>query len=193
MKLVMATRNRKKLRELREILTDLGIEVVSQQEIGFDLEVEETGTTFEENARLKARAVMEASGLPAVADDSGIAVDALGGRPGVYSARYGGVETDAGRNALLLREMEDRTDRGAAFVAAVCCVFPDGREITVRGECRGQLLREERGTGGFGYDPLFYLPEFGMTMAEMTPEAKNGISHRGRALRLLKAELEQIL
>ena len=193
MRLVMATHNQKKLREMRAILTDLGIEVVSQQELGLDLEPEEDGQTFEANARIKAMAVMRATGLAAVADDSGLAVEALDGRPGVYSARYGGLDTDEARNRLLLREMGGVENRRCSFVSAVCCVFPDGREITVRGECPGRLLTEPRGEGGFGYDPLFYMPEIGMTMAEMSPEVKNNVSHRARAMVKLKRELEKLL
>ena len=140
MKLVMATRNSKKLKELQAILLDLNIEVISEKEAGIDIEVEETGTTFEENARIKAMTVMLATGIATVADDSGLELRALGGRPGIYSARYGNVNSDEERNELLLKEMADKEDRAARFVSAVCCVFPDGKEITVRGECCGELL-----------------------------------------------------
>jgi len=194
MKFVLASNNPKKLKEMREILSELGIEVISQGEAGVNIEVEETGRTFEENALLKAAAVMEATGLPAVADDSGLMVDALGGAPGIYSARYGGDEcrTDAERIEYLLRNMGDTDERGASFVSTIACVFPDGRRIITRGECTGLILREPRGSGGFGYDPVFYLPEYNMTMAEMSPEQKNKISHRAKALNNLKKELGKI-
>ena len=163
MKFVLASNNIKKLKEMREILSELGLEVISQAEAGVNIEVEETGSTFEENAVLKATAVMEATGLPAVADDSGLMVDALGGEPGIYSARYGGEEckTDAERIEFLLRNMEDTDNRSASFVSMIACVFPDGRRIVTKGECTGLILKEPRGSGGFGYDPVFYLPEFG--------------------------------
>ncbi|MGI5971366.1 MAG: RdgB/HAM1 family non-canonical purine NTP pyrophosphatase [Oscillospiraceae bacterium] len=189
MKLVIATHNKKKLLELKDILGSLSVEVLTQEEAGTDAEAAETGDSFEENARQKAEAVMLATGLPTVADDSGLEVMALGGLPGVHSARYGGETTDEGRNKLLLREMEGMKDRSAKFVSAVCCLFPDGRSITVRGECEGVLLEEPRGEGGFGYDPLFFIPEEGMTMAELPPERKNEISHRAKALRKFKEEL----
>ena len=194
MKFVLASNNPKKLKEMREILSELGIEVISQGEAGVNIEVEETGRTFEENALLKAAAVMEATGLPAIADDSGLMVDALGGAPGIYSARYGGDEcrTDAERIEYLLQNMGDTDERGASFVSTIACVFPDGRRIITRGECTGLILREPRGSGGFGYDPVFYLPEYNMTMAEMSPEQKNKISHRAKALNNLKKELGKI-
>jgi XTP/dITP diphosphohydrolase len=137
---------------------------------------------------------MEATGLPAVADDSGLMVDALGGEPGIYSARYGGEEckTDAERIEFLLRNMEDTDNRSASFVSMIACVFPDGRRIVTKGECTGLILKEPRGSGGFGYDPVFYLPEFGVTMAEMSAEEKNKISHRAKALNNLKEELKRI-
>ena len=188
----MATRNNKKLRELRDILSGLNIEVISEAEAGIDIEVEETGTTFEENARLKANAVMLATKMAAVADDSGLEVRALGGRPGIYSARYGNMDSDEERNNLLLREMAGKEDRAARFVSAVCCIFPDGREITVRGECCGELLYEPRGAGGFGYDPLFYMPEQKMSMAELDSDLKNRVSHRAKALNKLYKELEKL-
>jgi len=194
MKFVLASNNQKKLKEMREILSELGFEVVAQSEAGVNIEVEETGSTFEENAMLKAMAVMEATGLPAIADDSGLMVDALGGAPGIYSARYGGEEcgTDAERIEFLLRNMGDTENRSARFVSTIACVFPDGGRIITRGECEGLILKEQRGSGGFGYDPVFYLPEFDMTMAEMTPEQKNKISHRAKALNNLKEELKKL-
>ena len=193
MRFVLASNNARKLEELRQILSQMGHEVLSQREAGLNLTVEETGTTFEENARLKARGASDALGLPVIADDSGLMVDALDGAPGVYSARYGGEGLDdRGRNALLLKNMEGKDNRSARFVCCICCRFPDGREITARGECPGQILEGPRGKDGFGYDPVFYMPEYGKTMAEMTPEEKNAVSHRGRALERLAAELRKI-
>ncbi len=189
---VLASHNRAKLIEMRDILGELGIRVLSQAEAGVDVEPEETGSTFEENALIKARAVMEASGMPAVADDSGLAVDALGGAPGVYSARYGGGHdrTDAERNALLLKNMENEEHRSAKFVSVIAVAWPDGRVVTARGEVCGEIAREERGSNGFGYDPLFLLPD-GRHMAELSSEEKNSISHRGNALRELKRILTE--
>lgn len=189
---VLASRNASKLREMRQILGELGIRVLSQQEAGVDVDPEETGTTFEENARIKALAVMEASGLPALADDSGLVVDALGGAPGVYSARYGGGHDrpDAERNAFLLKNMEQAEQRSAKFVSVIAAAYPDGRVLIARGEVRGEIAREERGENGFGYDPLFRLPD-GRHMAELTSEEKNAVSHRGNALRELKRLLTE--
>ena len=184
MKLVLASKNEHKLRELRNILGEYGLEVALQSEYGLDLDVEETGTTFEENSFLKAQAVMEASGMPAIADDSGVMVDALGGEPGVYSARYGGRQTDLDRTMYLLENMKDvpAEKRTAQFVSVITCVFPDGRKIVARGECPGTILFELRGNGGFGYDPVFYVEQLGKTYAELTDEEKNSVSHRARAL-----------
>ena len=193
MKLVLASKNKKKLAELNDILSHLGIEVCSEAEAGVDVEVEETGTTFEENSLLKAKAVMEASGLPAIADDSGLVVDALDGAPGVYSARYGGLDTDEAKNRLLLEHMKDvpEAERTAKFVSVITCCMPDGTVITARGQCAGVILFEERGEGGFGYDPLFYVPEEGKTFSELSPERKNAISHRGNALRLFAEKMKE--
>ena len=197
MKLVLASKNKKKLVEMNDILSHLGVEVCSEAEAGVDVEVEETGTTFEENSLLKARAVMEASGMPAIADDSGLEVRALGGAPGIYSARYGGEGKldDHGRNALLLQNMADVPDgqRQARFVSAIACVFPGESPLVVRGEVEGEILRAERGENGFGYDPLFYVPALGQTTAEMPAEQKHQISHRGRALRRMKEKLQERL
>lgn len=185
MKLVLASKNRHKLVELQTILGEMGIEVVLQSEIGIDVDVEETGTTFAENAMLKAKAVMEASGMAAIADDSGLMVDALNGEPGVYSARYGGMPTDLDRTMLLLEKIKDvpAEKRTGRFVSAIACALPDGREVTAQGVCEGNILFELRGTGGFGYDPVFYVPLLGKTFAEAGAEEKNAISHRGNALR----------
>ena len=185
MKLVLASKNRHKLAEMQTILGQLGLEVVLESEVGVDVDVEETGTTFEENALLKAKAVMEASGLAAIADDSGLEVDALGGAPGVYSARYGNKGSDPARTAFLLENMQDVPEerRTARFVSAIACALPDGRVVTARGTCEGTILFETRGDNGFGYDPVFYVPRIGMTFAEANGDQKNAISHRGNALK----------
>ena len=194
MKLVLASKNKKKLIEMQEILSALGVEVVLQSEVGVDVDVEETGTTFAENAALKAHAVCEACGLPAIADDSGLCVDALNGAPGVYSARYGGEGLDdVGRYRLLLENMRGQLDRRCGFVSAICCAFPDGDEITAQGECRGTLAYAPKGDGGFGYDPIFFVPELRKTFSQLTAEEKNEISHRGKALCAFKEELERYL
>ena len=193
MKLVLASQNQKKLKEMGDILSQLGVEVCLQSEAGVHVEVEETGTTFEENSLLKAKAVMEASGLPAIADDSGLCVDALGGAPGVYSARYGGEGLDdVGRYRLLLENMKGMP-RGAKFVSVITCCFPNGDVLTARGECPGTIAFAPQGEGGFGYDPIFFLPQLKKTFAQITPEEKNAISHRGKALELFRAELERYM
>ena len=194
MKLVLASQNQKKLAEMNRILTRLGVEVCSEAEAGVDLEVEETGTTFEENSLLKARAVMEASGLPAIADDSGLCVDCLNGAPGVYSARYGGEElTDEGRYRMLLENMRGQMTRTAKFVSVITCCFPNGDVLTARGECQGTIAYAPMGEGGFGYDPVFFVPELKKTFAQLTAGEKNAISHRGRALEAFQAKLEEYL
>lgn len=193
MKLVLASKNKKKLVEMNEILSHLGTEVCSEAEAGVDVEVEETGTTFEENSLLKARAVMEASGLPAIADDSGLCVDALGGAPGVYSARYGGPGLDdVGRYRLLLENMKGQP-RGAKFVSVITCCFPNGDVLTARGECPGTIAFAPQGEGGFGYDPVFFVPPLKKTFAQLTAEEKNAISHRGKALEVFQVKLEAYL
>ena len=194
MKMVLASKNPKKLLELQAILSAQGIEVVLESQVGIDVDVEETGTTFEENAFLKAHAVMEASGLPAVADDSGLCVDALNGAPGVYSARYGGPGLDdVGRYRLLLENMRGQLDRRCRFVSAICCCFPNGDRVEARGECPGTLAYAPKGGDGFGYDPIFFLPERKKTFAELTAEEKNAISHRGRALEAFGEKLKAYL
>ena len=185
MKLVLASKNAKKMVEMSDILSHLGVEVCGQAEAGVDVdvEVEETGTTFEENSLLKAKAVMEASGLPAVADDSGLCVDCLNGAPGVYSARYGGEGLDdAARYRLLLENMRGQMTRAAKFVSVITCCFPNGDVLTARGECPGTIAYAPMGEGGFGYDPVFLVPEKGKTFGQLTAEEKSAISHRGRAL-----------
>ena len=190
MKLVLASKNAHKLVEMRDILSQLGVEVVLESEAGVDVDVEETGATFEENAYLKAHAVMEASGLPAIADDSGLCVDALNGAPGVYSARYGGPELDdAGRYRLLLENLRGQLDRRGKFVSAICCCFPNGDRVEARGECAGTLAYAPKGADGFGYDPIFFVPGLKKTFAELSPEEKNAISHRGNALKAFREKL----
>ena len=195
MKVVLASKNPHKLVEIDAITRKLGIELILQSELGIDIDVDETGTTFEENSFLKAEAVMKASGLPALADDSGIVVDALNGAPGVYSARYGGdpTMTDHDRKMLLLKNTEQVPDgeRQAAFVAVITMVTPDGQVIQARGEIHGELTREPRGGNGFGYDPIFYYPGAGMTTAEMDPEEKNKVSHRANALKVFYEKMKE--
>ena len=197
MKFIIATNNKKKLREMGAILEKFGVEAVSLSEAGIESDVEETGVTFEENSRLKAVAAMQVSGLPAIADDSGLEVDALGGEPGVYSARYGGDKCadDTERYLYLLDNMKNVPDgeRSARFVSVITCVFPDGRELSARGEIEGEILREAKGEGGFGYDPVFYVPAEGMTTAEMSQERKNEISHRAKSLKIMAEKLEKVL
>ena len=194
MKFVLASNNQKKLKELRAILGEMGVEVISQKEAGIHTEPEETGTTFRENSLIKATAAMKASNLPAIADDSGLSVDALGGRPGVYSARYGGEGlSDTERYLLLLKNMENIEDRSAKFVSCISCAFPNGDTLDVQGECRGTILREPRGEGGFGYDPVFFSEEAGKSMGEMTAEEKNAVSHRGKAIRAFAPVLKEYL
>ncbi|MGM9640046.1 MAG: RdgB/HAM1 family non-canonical purine NTP pyrophosphatase [Faecousia sp.] len=195
MKVVLASKNPHKLREISAIVEPLDIQVVLQSELGVDLDVEENGTTFEENSFLKADAVMKATGLPALADDSGIAVDALNGAPGVYSARYGDDPSldDWGRLCLLLKNMEQVPEgqRQGKFVSVITMVYPDGRVIQARGEAHGEILREAHGTGGFGYDPIFYFPPLEKTFAELTAEEKNQVSHRANALKLFYEKLSK--
>lgn len=195
MKVVLASKNRHKLEEISKITEQFDIELVLQSELGVDIDVEETGTTFEENSFLKANAVMKATGLPALADDSGIAVDALNGEPGIYSARYGFDETldDWGRLQLLLKNTEHVPDgqRQAQFVCVITLVMPDGRTIQARGEVHGELLRAPAGEGGFGYDPIFYYPPYGKSLAEVSAEEKNRVSHRANALRVFYEKLKE--
>lgn len=194
MKFVLATQNPKKKAELSAILQDLGIEIVTEEELGLQVEVEETGTTFAENAAIKADAVMRAANLPAIADDSGLCVNALGGAPGVYSARYGGEGlSDAARYRLLLNALAGQTDRAAHFETAVCCAFPNGDHVTAHGECHGSIAFVPMGAYGFGYDPVFFVTEKRKTFAQLTATEKATISHRGNALRAFRAALEEYL
>ena len=191
-KIIAATKNKNKIREFKEILPDF--DIITQEEAGIDLDVEETGVTFRENALLKAKAIFEKSGIPALADDSGLEVFALGGEPGVYSARYGGEGlNDTDRLNLVLEKMKDVDDelRGAQFVCAIAFVTSD-KIYEAEGIFEGTIIREAKGSNGFGYDPIFYVPEMGKTAAEMTAEEKNSVSHRGKALRNLAEIIKSV-
>ena len=193
MKAVLASHNRHKIGELQAILAQKipGIEIVSLSAAGLEGDIVEDGNSFDENALIKARFAAR-SGLIGLGDDSGLCVSALGGAPGIYSARYSGEDAnDAKNNEKLLRELDGKPDRSAKFVCCIACVFPNGQELTVQGETHGEILESASGAGGFGYDPLFYVPQLKKTYAEMSAEDKNAISHRGRAIELLAAELEK--
>mgnify|MGYP004488918963 FL=1 len=193
-KIIFATGNEGKMREVRMILGDLGIQVISMKEAGVTAEAEENGTTFEENAIIKAKEIMEKTGEIVLADDSGLEVDALGGEPGIYSARYMGHDTSYHiKNNSLIERLEGKTgeERSARFVCAIAACFPDGRVLTTRGTMEGQIGYEEKGENGFGYDPVFYLPEYQCYSAELPLEEKNKLSHRGKALRLMKEALQK--
>jgi XTP/dITP diphosphohydrolase len=197
MKIVLASRNKKKIGELRTILSQYieGIEILSLDDVRIFGEIEEDGDTFEQNALIKAR-VAATSGYIGVGDDSGLCVDALGGARGVYSARYaGGHGDDEANNDLLLKNLEDKDDKSARFVCCIACIFPESygyEPIVVRGEVEGQIISQRRGEGGFGYDPLFYFPQFDKTLAEVTPEQKNSVSHRGNAIKALAEKLSKL-
>jgi XTP/dITP diphosphohydrolase len=188
---VIATNNGHKLQEIRDILENDRRKFISMKEAGIHTDPEENGSTFEENALIKARAACKASGLQALADDSGLEVDALNGEPGIRSARYC-EGSDADRVDFLLKKLEGvpAEQRGAQFVSAIACVYPDGTEFVVRGICRGEILRERHGNGGFGYDPVFWVPEEGESFSSMPQERKNAISHRANALEITRKELE---
>ena len=190
MKLIIASNNKGKIAEIKAILGEYFDEIVSLREAGIDHETVEDGETFLENAEKKAREIAEISGCCAIADDSGLCVDALGGAPGIYSARFCGYHgNDPENNRLLLEKLEGVTDRRAHYTAAIVLAYPDGKIVSAEDYFHGEIAHEERGTYGFGYDPLFYLPEHGCTSAEITPEEKNRISHRAKALRALVAKL----
>ena len=193
MELILASNNAGKLREMRQLLSEMGVKVLSQREAGCDFEVEETGSSFEENAFLKASAVTHATGRPAVADDSGLMVDALDGAPGIYSARFSGShdDSDETRCRYLLQKLEGVSNRRAKFVCCVCCTFPNGDILRARGECPGEILTQPRGDGGFGYDPVFRPDGYEQSMAELETDVKNQISHRGQAVRKFREELEK--
>lgn len=194
MKYVLATHNPGKLKEMGAILAQFGVEVVSPKDLGITVDVEETGTTFAENAMLKAKAICAAAKLPAIADDSGLCVDALNGGPGVYSARYGGEGLDdKGRYTLLLNNMRGQSTRAAHFTCAIACAFPNGDTLTAEGRCDGTIAFAPMGEGGFGYDPVFFVPEKAKTFGQLTAEEKSAISHRGKALKSFAEKLETYL
>lgn len=194
-RIIFATGNAGKMREIREILADFGGEILSMKEAGVSTDAEENGASYEENALIKARSVAEKAGDAVVlADDSGLEIDALGGEPGIYSARYLGEDTSYRvKNANLIERLAGVPEekRTARFVCAIAAVLPDGRELVTKAAVEGRIGYEEKGEGGFGYDPIFYVPEFGRTTAELSEEEKNQISHRGKALRLMKEELRK--
>lgn len=191
MKIAIATNNRKKLAEIRTVLGGFFEEMYSLDDLGISVEIEETGSTLTENALIKARAILGMTGLASLADDSGLMCDALDGAPGVYSARYAGEgHDDKANNALLLENLAGK-DRSAHFCSVIALCLPDGREFTAEGRVDGVILDAERGEGGFGYDPLFFSPELGKTFAEASPDEKNSVSHRGRALRNMESVVER--
>ena len=193
-RMIFATGNENKMKEIREILGALPLEILSMKEAGISADIVEDGKTFEENALIKARAICKLAGEMVLADDSGLEIDYLNKEPGIYSARYMGEDTSYHiKNKSLIDRLEGVPDekRTARFVCAIAAVFPDGKELVVRGTVEGIIGYEEKGENGFGYDPIFYLPERGCTTAELLPEEKNSISHRGNALRLMKDLLEK--
>lgn len=195
-RIVFATGNAGKMREIREILADMDMDIVSMKEMGIDIEIEENGDTFEENAVIKAKAVAKICGEIVLADDSGLEIDYLNKEPGIYSARYMGEETPYSvKNANLIKRLSGVPDeeRSARFVCAIAAAFPSGEVITAHGEIEGRIDYKEKGTNGFGYDPIFYIPSFGKTTAELSESEKNSISHRGEALNRIKEELRKRL
>ena len=193
-KIIFATGNAGKMREIRAILSDLGLPVLSMKEAGVDLDIVEDGKTFAENAKIKAMAVWKQTGGIVLADDSGLAVDYIGGEPGVYSARYLGEDTSYEiKNQAIIDRLADakEEERTARFVSAIAAVLPDGSELVTEGTVEGLIVHEPAGNGGFGYDPIFYLPEYGVTSAEIPIEKKNEISHRGKALEAMKKALKE--
>lgn len=195
-KIIFATKNKGKIKEINAIMSDMNVEVISMEEAGINVDVVEDGTTFQENAIKKAREIMEISGFITMADDSGLEIDYLDKAPGVYSARYMGEDTPYNiKNSKILDIMKDVPEekRTARFVSVIATAIPGGKIITTKGTIEGIIGHEIKGENGFGYDPIFFVPEYGMTTAEMAPEQKNSISHRGKALRLMKDELKKEL
>ena len=191
-RVVLATTNRGKLKDFQVLLAATGVELVLPSDLGVEIEVEETGETFVDNALLKARAYAAATGLPALADDSGIIAHALGNEPGVRSARYAGEPCDDhANNRKLIERLRGASDRGASFVCALALVFPGGREVVAEGRCDGRIIGEERGSNGFGYDAVFYRDDLGCTFGEASPADKNARSHRGAAVRVLLRRLAE--
>lgn len=192
--IIFATGNKDKIKEIQQILADLNVEVITMKDAGISIDIEENGTTYEENALIKARAVSVYTDCIVMADDSGLEIDYLNCEPGIYSARYMGEDTSYRiKNGNLIERLNGVPDeeRTARFVCAIAAVFPDGHEVTTRGVINGRIGYEEKGTNGFGYDPIFYVPEFGKTTAELSEAEKNQVSHRGNALRLMKEELKK--
>lgn len=192
--MIFATGNMGKMKEIKAILGDIGEEILSMKEAGIDMDIVEDGSTFEENAIIKAKAVMERTGQLALADDSGLEIDALNKEPGIYSARYMGEDTPYEiKNSNLIERMKGvkGKNRSARFVCVIAAAFPDGEIITTRGTIEGVIAEEPAGENGFGYDPIVYVPEYGMTTGQMDPDAKNAISHRGKALTAMKKILEE--
>jgi XTP/dITP diphosphohydrolase len=195
-RVIFATSNEGKMKEIRDILKDMDIKLLSLKDAGLNPDIEETGTTFEENALIKAKQVMELTGEIVMADDSGIEIDYLDKAPGVYSARFLGEDTSYSiKNQYIIDKLASAKDeeRSARFVCVIACAFPDGRTITAEGKIEGYIAKEIRGSNGFGYDPIFYVPEYNCTTAEMEPELKNKISHRARALQAIKLKLMSYL
>lgn len=195
-KIILASNNKGKIAEVKEILKDMNVEVISMKEAGLDVDIEENGSTFEENALIKAEAIMKMTGEITIADDSGLEVDYLNKEPGIYSARYMGHDTsyDIKNNAIIQRlDGVKGTDRSARFVCAMAVVFPDGKNIIARGIMEGLIADKPMGENGFGYDPIMYLPEYQKTSAQLSSEEKNKISHRGKALEKLKTQLQEYL
>ena len=192
-KIIFATGNKDKLREIKEILSDCDVDIRSMKEAGINVDIVEDGKTFEDNALIKARAIAAHTDAIVLADDSGLEIDYLNKEPGIYSARYLGEDTPYSvKNANLIQRLEGvpEEQRTARFVCAIAAVLPDGRELTTRAAIEGRIGYDEKGKNGFGYDPIFYVPEFGKTTAELTEEEKNQVSHRGKALQLMKEELK---
>lgn len=195
-RIIFATTNENKMKEIREILADFPVEILSLKEAGIQADIDENGSSFEENAAIKAEAIERMTGAIVLADDSGLEIDYLNKEPGVYSARYMGHDTSYDiKNASLIKRLEgvEGQDRSGRFVCAIAVCFPDGREIVKRGTMEGLISKEIVGDNGFGYDPIVYLPEYGKTSAQLDPEEKNKISHRGKALELIKKELDECL
>lgn len=195
-KIVFASNNDGKIKEIREILKDFDAEILTMKEAGADIEIEENGTTFEENALIKARAVMQITGEITMADDSGLEIDYLNGEPGVYSARYMGHDTpyDIKNNAIIERMKNvSGNDRSARFVCAIAAVFPDGKEFVEKGTMEGVIGEKPMGENGFGYDPILFLPQYNKSSAQLTSEEKNRISHRGEAINKMKAAIEKYI
>ena len=192
--MIFATGNQGKMKEIRAILGDIGEEIISMKEAGIDIDIVENGSTFEENAIIKAKAIMEITGQLVLADDSGLEVDALNKEPGIYSARYLGEDTSYDiKNRDIIRRLEgvEGDDRSARFVCVIAAAFPDGEIVTTRGTIEGLITKEQLGENGFGFDPIVYVPEYGMTTGQMDPDLKNSISHRGKALTAMKKILEE--